>query len=78
MLKMKPIDYDLVRFFVYCNDSITIHCSNRNIIITFLADITDMDFSLFNNFIVVRNCQVNFLARLIRICNNYGIEYGVI
>ena len=80
MLKMKPIDYDLLQLFVYTNDSISIRCNNIAIINMFMNYLKDMseDFTVFsNNWIIIRNTNVKLLAYIIRICNDNGIEFNV-
>ena len=80
MLKMKPIDYDLLQLFVYTNDSISIRCNNVAIINMFTDYIKYMndDFTVFsNNLIIIRNSSVKLLAYILRICNDNGIEYNV-
>ena len=80
MLKMKPIDYDLLQLFVYTNDSISIRCSNVAIINIFTDYLKYMseDFTVFsNNWIIIRNTNVKLLAYILRICNDNGIEYNV-
>lgn len=80
MLKMKPIDYDLLQLFVYTNDSISIRCSNVAIINMFIDYLKYMndDFTVFsNNWIIIRNTSVKLLAYILRICNDNGIEYNV-
>lgn len=80
MLRLKPIDYDLLRIFVYSNNSLSLRCNNVAIIKFFSEVLTGLqsDYSVFmNNWIIVRNESIKVLALIIRLCNENAIEYEV-
>lgn len=84
MLKMRPIDYDLVYVFTYKDNSFSIRCKNKAIISGFLALFesllfcSDKIYWSSDDRIAIKNADIKLLSNVIKTCINAGLEYIVL
>lgn len=84
MLKMKPIDYDLVYIFTYKNNSFSIRCKNKATISDFLDVFktvllcSDKIYWSSKDRIDIKNADIKLISAVIKTCINSGLEYMVL